>query len=203
MKKNVVIIGAGGHGKVVADIVQCSGDSVVGFLDDAKMPKESYEGFRYLGKVSEYYKYKDAFFVIAIGNSNIREKIANQLENIKWYKAIHPKAVISKLDTVIEEGTVIMANAVINPGVRIEKHCIINTGAIIEHDNSIEAYSHISVGAKLAGTVKIGSHTWIGIGATVSNNVEICGKCMIGAGAVVVQNIIESGTYIGIPAKKR
>lgn len=203
MKKRVVIIGAGGHGKVVADIVQCMGDYVVGFLDDAKIATGNYMEFPYLGKISDYYKYKEAFFVVAIGNSCVREKIVNELKNVKWYKAIHPNAVISQLNTVIEEGTVIMANAVINPGTKIGRHCIINSGAIVEHDNDIGAYVHISVGAKLAGNVKIGNHTWVGIGAIISNNIEVCGKCVLGAGTVVIRDIDVSGTYVGIPAKKR
>lgn len=99
------------------------------------------------------------------------------------------------------QGTVVMANAVINPGAVIGKHCIINTGAIVEHDNTIEDYVHVSVGAKLAGNVHVGRKTWVGIGATVKNNVSVCEDCMIGAGAVVINNIVEKGTYIGIPAR--
>ena len=89
-----------------------------------------------------------------------------------------------------------MPNAVINAGAKIGEHCIINTGAIVEHDNILENYVHISVGAKLAGTVHVGRATWIGIGASVSNNLSIC------AGAVVVKDITESGTYIGVPARR-
>ena len=95
-----------------------------------------------------------------------------------------------------------MPNAVINAGAKIGEHCIINTGAIVEHDNILENYVHISVGAKLAGTAHVGIATWIGIGASVSNNLSICENCMIGAGAVVVKDITESGTYIGVPARR-
>ena len=90
----------------------------------------------------------------------------------------------------------------VNPGAVIGEHCIVNTGSIVEHDNQIENYVHISVGAKLAGTVTIGENTWVGIGAVVINNLTVCGDCMIGAGAVVVRNITESGTYVGVPARK-
>ena len=71
-----------------------------------------------------------------------------------------------------------------------------------EHDNRIGNFSHISVGAKLGGNVTIGAHTWVGIGSTVSNNITICDRCMIGAGAVVINDIKESGTYVGVPARK-
>ena len=95
-----------------------------------------------------------------------------------------------------------MAGVVINPGAQIGKGCIINTSSSVDHDCQIEDYVHISVGAHLSGTIEVGERTWIGAGATVSNNVNICGGCTIGAGAVVVKDITESGTYVGVPAKK-
>lgn len=200
MNKSVVIIGAGGHGKVIADIVLNSGDLVIGFLDDSCNEK-SICGFPILGKISDYVEYKDnCMFVVAIGNAKIREKIVSELPDVNWYTAIHPTAVISKIKTNIGCGTVIMANAVVNPGASIGKHCIINTSAVVEHDNIIEDYVHISVGAKIAGTVHIGKRTWIGIGATVKNNISICNDCMIGASGVVVKDILIPGTYIGVPA---
>ena len=159
-------------------------------------------GFPILGNVADYKNY-DAEFVIAIGNSDIREKIANKMAGVSWYTAIHPTASISDIDVKIGNGTVIMANAVVNPGTIIGQHCIINSGAIIEHDDVIEDFVHVSVGAKLAGNVQIGKRTWIGIGATVSNNINICGACMIGAGSVVVKDIEEKGIYLGVPAEKR
>ena len=106
------------------------------------------------------------------------------------------------MDVEIGQGTVVMANAVINAGARIGAHCIINTSAVVEHDNRIADFVHISVGAKLAGTVSVGKRSWVGIAACVSNNIHICDDCMIGAGAVVIKDIEESGTYVGVPVKK-
>lgn len=202
MNEQVIVIGASGHGKVVADIVRRSGDTLLGFLDDNETLPPEIAGIPVLGKVADYIKYPDVSFIVGIGNSAIREKIVHQLSNVHWYTAIHPSAVISALDTRIGAGSVIMANAVINPSAHIGKHCIINTAAVAEHDNRVGDFSHISVGAKLGGTVSIGTHTWVGIGATVSNNVSICDHCMIGAGAVVIRDIKESGTYVGVPARK-
>lgn len=202
MEKEVIIIGASGHGKVVADIICCSGDRVKGFLDDNFKMGSSFIGFPILGTTNNYKDFPGAEFVIAIGNAVIRERMVGKLQGVKWYTAIHPTAVISKIDTSIGEGSVIMANAVVNPGTTIGKHCIINTGAIVEHDNILEDFVHISVGAKLAGTVKVGKSSWIGIGATVSNNLNICENCMFGAGAVVINNIEQSGTYVGVPVKR-
>lgn len=199
MSESVVIIGAGGHGKVIADIVTASGDEVKGFLDDGKVKDSDILEFKVLGKLQDYVNYKDCSFVIAIGNPEVREKIAESL-SVNWYTAVHPKAVVSKLGTKIGEGTVVMANAVINPDAEIGKHCIINTAAVVEHDNMLEDYVHLSPNAALAGTVKIGKSTHIGAGATVINNINITNNCIVGAGAVVVKNLSESGTYIGIPA---
>lgn len=192
MNIKVVIIGAGGHGRVVADIVRANNDIVVGFLDDAP-----YEDI--LGPVSDMDKYLDFQFVVAIGNSAIREKFSNF--DCKYYTAIHPSAIISP-SVKIGEGTVVMPNAVINADAVIGKQCIINTASVIEHDNHIGDFAHVSVGAKLGGTVNIGKHTWIGIGSTVSNNITICDNCMIGAGAVVLKDINKSGTYVGVPARR-
>ena len=122
---------------------------------------------------------------------------------MRWYTAIHPSAVISALDTEIGAGSVVMANAVVNPSAHIGTHCIINTAAVVEHDNRIGDFSHISVGARLGGAVSIGAHTWIGIGAAVGNNVSICDHCIIGAGGAVIHAITESGTYVGVPARKK
>lgn len=202
MSEQVIVIGAGGHGKVVADIVLCRGDELLGFLDDNEGLPAEVAGIPVLGGISRCKDYPDASFVIAIGSSAIREKIARRLEGVRWYTAIHPAAVVSKLNTQIGAGSVVMANAVVNPSAHIGKHCIINTAAVVEHDNRIGDFGHLSVGAKLGGTVSIGDHTWIGIGAVVSNNISICDCCMIGAGAVVVHDIKESGTYVGIPARK-
>jgi len=199
--KDVIIIGAGGHAKVIADIIQCSGDNILGFLDGYTNEKHFLEK-PILGKDTDYSLYPNAYFIIAIGDSNARERIANNMRNVKWYTAVHPTSVMSSLKTSIGEGSVVMANAVINPCAQIGKHCIINTAAVVEHDNIIGDFTHISVGTKLAGKVTIGKRTWVGVGSTVSNAISICDDCMIGAGAVVVKNITESGTYVGVPARK-
>ena len=200
MDKNVVIIGAGGHAKVIADIIVKSGDNVVGFLDDnINIDTIIVDSYKVIGTL-EYISAlnNDYEFVIAIGDNKKRKEIAK--ETIKFYTAIHPSAQIG-LDVEIGEGTVVMANAVINSSAKIGKHCIINTGAIIEHDNILEDYVHVSPNAALGGTVTVGECTHIGIGATVKNNINICKNCTIGAGAVIVENLDEQGIYIGIPAK--
>lgn len=202
MSKSVVIIGSSGHGKVIADIIVNSGNAVVGFLDDSDdVQGKAIIGFPVLGKISDYTNYKDCEFVIAVGNPYIREKIANELP-VKWHTAIHPKAIISSLDVEIGEGTVIMANAVINPSVKIGKHCIVNTGAIVEHDNILEDFVHLSPNVTLAGIVKVGKSTHIGAGSCTKQVIDIASNCIIGAGSVIVRDITESGTYVGVPVRK-
>lgn len=198
---NVVIIGASGHGKVVADIIEKSGDTVVGFLDDNESLGKEFFGYSVLGVVKEYSKFLEYSFIIAIGNAKIRERIYANIQGVQWYTAIHPSAVIGK-NVCIGEGTVVMAGAVINADTRIGVCGIINTCASVDHDNVLGDFVHVSVGSHLAGTVHVGNRTWIGIGAVVSNNVEICDDCMIGAGAVVVKDIAEAGTYVGVPAER-
>ena len=201
MNESVIIIGAGGHGRVIADIVLKSGDTLLGFLDDGAVSSEI-SGIPVLGRIEDYVKYPDTAFIIGIGSSAARESIAQRLGSVRWHTAIHPSAVISALDTHIGPGSAVMANAVVGPGARIGSHCIVNTAAVVEHDNRIGDYVHVSVGARLGGTVTVGEHTWVGIGAVISNNVAVCPHCMLGAGAVVIHDIRESGTYVGVPAGK-
>lgn len=200
--KNVVIIGAGGHGKVVADIVLRSGDAVLGFLDDAENLPIAVCGIPVLGKVSDYSKFSDASFIVAVGNNTLRRKIVSEMVGVQWYTAIHPSAVISSMDTTIGVGSVIMANAVINPSAVVGSHCIINTAAVVEHDNLLGDFVHLSVGAKLGGTVAIGENTFVGMGSMIINNLSIPPDCIIGAGAIVIRNIDVSGTYVGNPARR-
>lgn len=193
--KRLIIIGASGHGKVIADIAIKNGYEDIVFLDDNINVKEC-AGFPVIGTSSQAFDMVEDK-IIAIGNPKVRESMQSKLETVSL---IHPDAVISRR-VEIGKGTVIMAGAVINSDVKIGNGCIINTGSSVDHDCVIEDYAHISVGAHVAGTCIIGQRTWIGAGATVSNNVTICSDCMIGAGAVVVSNIDEKGTYIGVPAK--
>ncbi|MBQ9886576.1 MAG: acetyltransferase [Lachnospiraceae bacterium] len=198
--KQLIIIGASGHGKVIADIALKNQYDIVGFLDDNDKLTEII-GYPVLGMTKEIDRYKDdCEFVIAIGSNSIRERIANSF-NVKWATLIHPSAVTG-LNVQISEGTVIMANAVINPDSRIGRHCIINTGAVIEHDNIVDDFSHVSPNATLAGTVHIGKRVHIGAGAVVRNNLSICDNCVIGAGGAVVKDITEEGTYVGVPVRR-
>ncbi len=200
-EKKLIIIGAGGHGKVIADIaIKMNRWESIAFLDDDL--NKSPMGLKVIGKATDAGQYKEhAEFFVAVGNNATRKTIQEQLEkeNIMMAKLIHPQAVIG-MDVKIGDGTAIMAGVVINSSTQVGKGCIINTACSVDHDNDIENYVHLSPGVRLGGSVKVGKKSWLGIGSVVINNINICNDCIIGAGAVVIKNITEPGTYVGNPA---
>jgi sugar O-acyltransferase (sialic acid O-acetyltransferase NeuD family) len=204
MKNKLLIIGASGHGKVVADIALKMNEwKTIAFLDDDESIK-SFLGISVIGKSNEAIKYKSEWNIfVGIGNNTTRELLQEKLENegANIPTLIHPSAVIGE-QVEIGIGTAVMAGTVINCCTKIGKGCIVNTGATIDHDNLLENYVHISPGVHLAGNTKVGNKTWLGIGSIISNNVTIINDCNIGAGAVVVKDINVSGTYVGVPVRK-
>ena len=203
MNRKLRILGAGGHGKVIADIAKCSGFTDIAFLDDN--PAVTAAGnYPVVGRIQDAPLYSDSQFFVAIGNSAARARLQEWLaaQGLTVATVVHPGAIVAE-DAVLGEGSVVMAGAVINPGAVLEKGAIVNTCASVDHDCQIGRYVHIAVGAHLAGTVTVGDGCWIGAGAIISNNITVTPGCMIGAGAVVVKDITESGTYIGVPAKKK
>lgn len=201
---NLIIIGAGGHGKVLCDIAEKSGKyKSIAFLDD--VAEGSRLGYPIVGKSCDAEKFiSDSVFIVAIGSTPARARIMNTLSALgaRFATLVHPATIIGK-EVSIGEGTAIMAGVVINSSAKIGRGCIINTHSVVEHDCEIGDLAHVSVGVCIAGESKIGARTWVGAGATVSNCLSVCSDCMIGAGAVVVSDITEAGTYIGVPAKKR
>ena len=200
----LLIVGAGGHGRVVADIARLSPKyDEIAFVDDADINYSG--GIKVVGRINDIDTWlMDSSFIVAIGNNHTRSRIMTMLEakGAKLTSLIHPSAVIAD-GVKIGLGSAVMANAVINCGSRIGKGVIINTAATVDHDNEISNFVHISPGVHLAGNVQVGELTWVGIGVNICNNVSVCGGCTIGAGAAVIDNIDIKGTYIGVPAKWR
>lgn len=194
--KKLIIIGASGHGKVIADIAVKNGYDNIVFLDDDDSIKDC-AGFPVVGK-THYAKVLDGDKIVAIGNAAVRERIQKEVETVLL---IHPNAVIGRR-VRIGNGSVVMAGAIINSDTVIGDGCIINTSASVDHDCKVGDYSHISVGAHLSGTVTLGHKVWVGAGSIVSNNISICSNVTIGAGGVVIKNIEEEGTYVGVPVRR-
>lgn len=197
----LVIVGASGHGKVIADIAKLNGYKDIVFLDDDERIHEC-AGYPVVGR-SDSFSQVNEDVVIAIGKAKIRGRLQELYEKqgLRLVTLIHPNATVAE-SAQIGAGSVIMAGAVINPYAQLGRGCIVNTCASVDHDCVVENFVHVAVGAHLCGTVSVGAYTWIGAGATVSNNISICSECMIGAGAVVVKDITETGIYVGVPAGK-
>lgn len=194
MTNEFVVIGAGGHGKVIIEIIEATGGTV-SYVNDADPSLTTVLGY----KVSTNEPSAQQNAVIAVGNNRIRKKIASRLECM-FVAAIHPSATLSPR-CVIGEGTVVMAGATINADVRLGKHCIVNTNASIDHDCVIGDYAHISPGVSLAGGVQVGEGTQVGIGASVIPGVRIGKWAVIGAGAAIIEDVPDNAIVTGVPGK--
>ena len=194
----LTIIGASGHGKVVADIARLNGYDEIEFLDDDPALHEC-AGYPVVGN-SDMASDVDSDVFVAIGNASIRRRVMEGLDEKSFPTLVHPSASIAGSAT-LGAGTVVMAGAVVNPDATVGRGCIVNTCASVDHDCVVGDYVHVAVGAHLCGTVSVGDGTWVGAGATVSNNLSVCAGVTIGAGATVVSDVGEPGTYVGCPAK--
>lgn len=198
--KSIAIIGASGHGKVVADIAVANNFELIEFYDD-KWPEITHLGaHRVVGRVNDAFNLECNYdrVVVAIGSSKIRARIKNDLS--KSYPAlVHPLAFVGS-NVIIGNGTVVMPGAIINSSTTIGKGVIINSAAVVEHDCSIGDFSHISPNAALAGGVHVGQYSWVGISASVIQMVKIGSHVTVGAGAVVIRDIKNEQTVVGNPA---
>ncbi|GAA6172314.1 acetyltransferase [Colwellia sp. KU-HH00111] len=201
----LVIIGAGGHGRVVADCAQqLKHYQEIVFLDEC-FPNSKHDcEWPIIGSMSDVAAHlENSTFIVAIGNNQIRGKILKQLVHAGANIAtlVHPSAVISP-NAELKKGTIVCANAVVSVGCTIGDGCIINTGATVDHDCKLESYVHISPGVNVAGGVTIGKHSWLGIASTVIECIVIAPNCQVGAGAAVIHSTQENSLYLGVPAKR-
>lgn len=199
--KDLIIIGASGHGKVLENIAKLMNKwKNIFFLDDDVSKKDK----QIIGTILDYPGYIDSCdFIVGIGDNHIRQKIYNLLEkkSVTFATFIHPFTSIGT-NVKIGTGSVIMPGVVINCNSSVEKGCIVNTSSCVDHDCIIGEFVHISPASSLGGSVIIQSRTWIGLGAKIINNVKITHDCVVGAGSTVIGDIIESGTYVGSPARR-
>lgn len=206
--ERVIIIGAGGHAQVVADILQCSRASgtssvPIGYLDDdVRLLDKKFLGIPVLGRIDDIGMIDHDGVVVAIGDNAIRACTYTTLyqRGEKFIIARHPSAIIAP-DIVIGQGTVICAGVIVNTGSVVGQNVILNTGCSVDHHNEIGDHVHIAPGAHLGGTVKIGNGTLVGIGATVMPGCSVGEYAIIGAGACVIESVTAGRTVVGVPAR--
>jgi len=213
----IAILGASGHGKVIAEIAELNGFDEVVFFDDAwtgavrpggerAQDQRSDFPWKVLGNTESLLASLGRFdaCLVGIGNNKIRWEKQTLLKQsgARLIQLVHPAATVSKY-AVLGAGSVVMANAVINPFVKIGEACIVNTGSTIDHDCLLDHAVHVSPGVNLAGGVQVGFQSWIGIGACVKQSLKIGSGVMVGAGAVVVQDVPDHLTVVGIPARSQ
>jgi sugar O-acyltransferase (sialic acid O-acetyltransferase NeuD family) len=206
MSRSLLIVGAGGHGRVVADAAQLTGQwKKIAFIDDRHLELRRSAHRPVIGAVADLDSLvgKWSELVVAIGDNTKRLEVQQKVRlcGFEIASVLHPSARIAE-DIRIGEGTVVFANAVINTGSVLGDSCIVNTAATVDHDNHLGDGVHVSPGVHLAGDVKIGDRSWVGIGAIVIQGCSVGHDVIVGAGAVVTKNIGDDLTVAGVPARE-
>jgi sugar O-acyltransferase (sialic acid O-acetyltransferase NeuD family) len=205
--RSLYVYGAGGHGKVVADVGRSAGALPAGFIDDDPARR----GTRVFGvplagwqDFLRQYDVDDGVVVaLGIGDNDARARVADRIAASGWEPVtlVHAAATVAP-SARLGIGTVVMAGAVVNPDATVGAGCIVNTGAVVEHDNRIGEFTLIGPNAALAGGVEVGTHVLLGIGAVVLPGVRIGDRARVGAGAVVVRDVPAGATVVGVPARR-
>ncbi|MEN6521632.1 MAG: acetyltransferase [Armatimonadota bacterium] len=199
--KRIYVVGAGGHGAVVAEIAGLTGYDILGFVDDDSQKCDcEVLGYRVIGPKELIPD--GSMVVMGIGLNNTRRELFDYGKSHGWIfpVIIHPSAIISP-SASIGEGTVVVAQAVVNSQAIIGQGCILNTSCSVGHDCVISDLAHISSGVRLAGGVHVGCETLVGIGSCARPLISIGSGCIIGAGSVVVSDIPDGVTAFGNPAR--
>ena len=202
--KRLAILGASGHGKVVADTAECCGWQSVQFFDDAFPTRKVNGVWDVAGDTALLLTQLDQFdgVIVAIGNNRIRQTRLMELQSqgARLATLLHPAATVSRYAR-IGAGSVVLSGAVVNTDACVGVGVILNTGCCTDHDCVLGDAVHVSPGACLAGGVQVGSQSWIGIGACVRQLVRIGEMVVVGAGAAVVADVPDGVTVAGVPAR--
>jgi UDP-N-acetylbacillosamine N-acetyltransferase len=205
----LLIWGASGHAKVVADIVRRAGAyEVVGYLDDVTPhpPESTFLGAPLYTSVASLAVLRSQgvrHLILGIGSCEARLRLASvgKGHGFSLATAVHPRSVVAE-DVAMGAGTVVMGGAVVNPGTVLGENVVVNTGAVVDHDCIVEDGVHICPGARLAGDVTVGRGAWVGIGATVIEKIRIGAGAFVGAGAVVIRDVPADARVAGVPARR-
>ena len=207
MKGSLLIYGAGGHGKVVADAVSFLEDyDLAGFVDDdPKRVGATFFGYTILGTRSDLPQLREegiGWAIPAMGDNEARLCLLRVLQEAGFSipVVVHPSAVVAP-SAQLGLGTFIAARATVNPSSRIGKACIVNTGATVDHDCRVADGVHIAPGVNLCGNVHVGEQTLVGVGASVLPGVRVGRKCLVGGGAAVTEDVADGMTVAGVPAR--
>ena len=202
--KKLAILGASGHGKVVADIAECCGWRQIDFFDDAWPSIQQNGAWDIVGDTNALLATQVTYdgVAVAIGHNVIRCQKLHELQcaGASVVTLIHPAATVSRY-AVIGSGSVIMAGVVVNADVTMGIGAILNTCCSVDHDCTLGDAVHVSPGARLAGNVCVGDASWVGIGACVRQGSTLGSNVMVGAGAAVVSNLPDDVTAVGVPAR--
>jgi sugar O-acyltransferase (sialic acid O-acetyltransferase NeuD family) len=210
MKTDVLILGSGGHAKVLIDSLQYQSDvNIIGILDaDPASRNRQVLGVHVIGNDDELKTHSTAKIklVNALGSVDIpllRTGIYLRCKALgfNFISVIHPDAVIAK-SAQLGEGCQIMAGCIIQADARIGNNVIVNTGASVDHDCTIEDHVHLAPGSVISGTVHIGEECHIGVRAVILQNVKLGKRCLVGAGAVVIHSVAGGARLVGVPARE-
>ena len=199
---SLVVIGGGGHAKVVISTLRAAGyDPIAVFDDDRTRRGGEVSGLPILGPLSllDPTDYDGA--VIAIGSNTVRRKIAEQVK-LRWVSVVHPAAWVDPSVT-LGQGTVVFAGAIVQPGTALGDHVIVNTGATVDHDCIVGNFAHIAPGSHIAGDVHFGEGVLLGVGSSVIPGRRIGSWAIVGAGSVVIRDIPDNTLVVGVPASPR
>lgn len=204
--KRLAILGASGHGRVVADAASLLGWDETVFFDDA-WPHRTLSGtWAIVGDTNTLVETLADYdgVLVAIGDCGVRleKHLALRATGAALVSVVHPGAWLSR-NAVLSSGGVLLAGAVVNVGALLGEACIINSGATVDHDCTLGDAVHVAPGAHISGNVAIGRRSWIGVGACVKHGITIGDDVMVGAGAVVVTQVSNGLTVVGSPARPR
>jgi sugar O-acyltransferase (sialic acid O-acetyltransferase NeuD family) len=200
---SVVVLGAGGHAKVVISTLHAAGYDIVAVLDDdATKHGSEIMGVKIVGTLMEADSLGYQCGIIAVGENATRKKISERVKNLEWLTVVHPKAYVDP-SVRLGEGTVVFAGAVIQAATVAGRHVIINTGATVDHDCVLGDFVHVAPGSHLAGEVEIGEGALLGLSSGAIPGICVGAWAIVGAGGIVVDDVPERATVIGIPARTK